>query len=400
MMAALMASNALAIDMMLPAMPAMGQALQVADANHLQLMVGLFVLSSAIGGLVAGAFSDRFGRRAVLLAALPASALFGLLCMVVTSLEGLLAFRILHGFAAGPLIVVASAIVRDRFSGDRMARVMSSVLMTFMLIPILAPSLGQLVFALAGWRPIFAALAAVALFNFLWVARRLPETLDADRRASLSLRPLLRSWMSIVTSRLGLGYMLGAAVTIGPMFGFINSAAQIFAVTFSAMEWFPLGFALSAGGMGVANFVNARIVEAFGARRVSHSALCALVLLGVAQVVAHRLAPDSLPLFVTLVAFSMATTSFCSVNFGSIAMEPFGHLAGSASSVGSFIRMGVGGSTGILIGQMFDGTSAPLGYGFLGCALAAMAMVLWAEKGRLFTRPRHSALRPPFESHI
>lgn len=394
LMAAIMALNALAIDSMLPAFPAIATSFAIADHNQMQYLVSAYLLANAIGSLVAGPLSDRFGRRPILLGSIVCCALFGLACAVAPSFEALLGMRVLHGFCASSLGVLCVSVIRDRYSGDRMAKLVSMVFIVFMAVPVIAPSLGTVVLAVAGWREIFHVLAGAATLVGIWGWLRLPETLHAQDRQPIAPRVIAANWRKVVTDRLGAGYMIGAGVMTGGMFGFVMSAQQIFAEAFDATRIFPIAFACVASTMALANFSNSRIVMRFGARRVSHCALILFILLGLAQLGAARLHPEPLLLFLVLVALNMGMIGFTGANFGSIAMEPFGHIAGSASSFQTFTRMTLGSCIGAFTGQRFDGTTGPLAQGFLACGLIALCFILWAERGRLFTRPNRAALRP------
>ena len=395
MMASVMALNSLAIDTMLPAFPAIGQSLHVGDPNALQFIITSYLLANAVGSLVAGPLADRFGRRPIMLLSIFFAALGGLASAIAPSYEMLLVVRAMHGFFAAGLGVLAMSVIRDRFSGDRMARLMSLILITFLVIPVIAPTLGQIIISVASWREIFHVLAAAAALVFVWVLLRLPETLPAGHRHPIHPAVILRNWKIVVTDRLGLGYMIGAGVVMGGMFGFLNSAQQIFSDVFHAANIFPYAFACVAGAMAVANFSNSRIVERFGARRVSHIALIAFIILSLCQLAASAfIRPEPMPLFLMLVALNMGMVGFTGSNFGSIAMEPFGRIAGSASSFQSFARMALASLIGAMTGQRFNGTTLPLAEGFVAAGLIGLGFILWAENGQLFTRPRKAAQRP------
>jgi DHA1 family bicyclomycin/chloramphenicol resistance-like MFS transporter len=394
MMASIMALNALAVDAMLPAFPAIGASLHVREANSLQYIITAYLLANAIGSLVAGPLADRYGRRPMLLLSIAFAALGGLASAVTTSFEALLIVRAVHGFFAAGLGVLAVAVIRDRYEGDRMARLMSLIIIIFLAVPVIAPGLGQVIIAVAGWREIFHVLAFGAAAVFAWVMLRLPETLAPDHRHPIAVGTIMRNWGVVLGDRQGLGYMIGAGVIMGGLFGFLNSAQQIFSDTFKAPELFPYGFACVAGCMALANFSNSRIVERFGARRVSHSALMVYIVLSLGQLAASQLHPEPLWLFVGIVALNMGMVGFTGSNFGSIAMEPFGHIAGAAASFQSFARMALASVIGALTGQRFNGTTLPLAEGFVIAGFIGLGFILWAENGKLFTRPRRAAQRP------
>jgi MFS transporter, DHA1 family, multidrug resistance protein len=181
--------------------------------------------------------------------------------------------------------------------------------------------------------------------------------------------------------------MLGAGIVQGALFGYLNSSQQTFEKVFDAAEFFTIGFAIVAIGIAVSNFTNSRIVERFGARRVSQAALLTFIVLAAFQVAASVFAPRSLPIFLALLTANMAMIGFIGSNFSSIAMTPFGDVAGAASSFQTFVRTVLAASIGAGIGQQFDGSVTPVALGFLVCGVAALLLVLWCEKGKLFTRP-------------
>lgn len=387
MMASLMALNALAIDAMLPAFPAMIKGLSVKNANDIQYVISVFLAGTGIGALIYGPLSDRYGRKPILLIATVGAAIFSLACSISPTFEIMLAMRFAHGLLAAAMAVLVISVIRDQFEGDAMARRMSTIFLIFMIVPIIAPTVGQLVLLFAGWRTIFDLMAFMAVAAAIWVYRRLPETLAPENVIPIEPHALAKAWRMVVLNRNAAGYMLGAGIVQGSLFGYLNSSQQMFDKVFNAADFFTIGFAIVAIGIAVSNFTNARIVERFGARRVSHTALITFIALGALQVAAGELAPQSLPLFLALLTANMAMVGFIGSNFSSIAMTPFGHVAGAASSFQTFVRTVLAASIGAVIGQQFDGRVTPVALGFLVCGLLALILVLWCEKGRLFTRP-------------
>ena len=387
MMASLMALNALAIDAMLTAFPAMIEGLSVKNANDIQYVISVFLAGTGIGALIYGPLSDRYGRKPILLIATVGAAIFSLACSISPTFEIMLAMRFAHGLLAAAMAVLVISVIRDQFEGDAMARRMSTIFLIFMIVPIIAPTVGQLVLLFAGWRTIFDLIAFMAVAAAVWVYRRLPETLAPENVIPIEPRALAKAWRMVVLNRNAAGYMLGAGIVQGSLFGYLNSSQQMFDKVFDAADFFTIGFAIVAIGIAVSNFTNARIVERFGARRVSHTALITFIVLGALQVLAGELAPKSLPLFLALLTANMAMIGFIGSNFSSIAMTPFGHVAGAASSFQTFVRTVLAASIGAVIGQQFDGRVTPVALGFLVCGLMALMLVLWCEKGKLFTRP-------------
>lgn len=387
MMASLMALNALAIDAMLPAFPAMVEGLSIGDPNRIQHVISVFLAGTGIGALIYGPLSDRYGRRPILLFSILGSTIFSLACSFSKSFEFLLAMRFGHGFLAAAMGVLVVSVIRDKFSGDAMAKRMSTIFLIFMIVPIIAPTIGQAVLLFAGWQTIFDVMALMALIAALWVWRRLPETLTPENVIPIEPKALASAWKKVITHRNAAGYMLGAGIVQGSLFGYLNSSQQMFDKVFNAKEFFTIGFAIVAIGIAVSNFTNARIVERFGARRVSQTALITFIILGGLQLAASYVAPTSLPIFLILLTANMAMVGFIGSNFSSIAMTPFGAVAGAASSFQTFTRTVIAALIGGAIGQQFDNSVTPVAAGFMICGFVSLAIVLWSENGRLFTRP-------------
>lgn len=387
MMALLMALNAFGIDAILPALDELAGDLAI-PGNSRQFVIGAYLLAAGVGTLVPGAIADRYGRRPVLFVALGAYIALSIACALATSFEALVALRALQGFCAAGIVALPPAIIRDRVGGDRMARMMSLIFVIFLLVPAIAPSIGQGVIELFGdWRWIFAVMAGAGLAMTGWVYTRLPETLHAEDRQEIRLTRIVRNMTSAVTLRETIGYTLGSALVFGGLFGFINSSQQLIGEAFGAGDSFPLIFAICAACMAVSNWSNSRIVEKFGARRVSHAALFVFIAVAAAQLWFASQPDESLWTFVPLMAANMSLLGFIGANFGSIALQPFRHIAGAASSAQGFLRMTSGAALGAAIGYSYDGTARPLALALLVTAVLSLAFVLFSEKGELFGPP-------------
>lgn len=386
LMAAVMSLGALAIDAMLPALDAIAANFGVTDPNRRQLIVGIYLIGSGVGCLFPGSLSDRLGRRPVLFFALGAYVLTALACAAAWSFDALLGMRVAMGLLAAGLGVLPGAIIRDRYEGDAMARLMSTIFIVFMVVPVLAPSLGQAVLAVAPWRWVFVTVAALGAAVMLWAWLRLPETLAPANRQPLDLKSVAHNLPLTFTTRSAVGYVLGAGLTFGAMFGYINSAQQLVGEHFGAGAMFPVIFGLTASTLAVSSFANSRIVERFGARRVSHTALVIFIAVAAAQVAAAFLDGDNLWLFAPLMSANLCLLGFMGANFGSIAMQPFAQTAGAASSAQSFVRMLLGAGVGIAIGQAYDDSARPLALALLACSFLSLCLVLFSERGKLFHR--------------
>ena len=390
MMAMLMALQALAIDGMLPALGQIAHDLNVTDPNRRQLVVGVFLLSAGVGALLPGTLADRFGRRPVVLVSLGLYIAFSLACAMARDFDTLLILRALQAIGSAGVTVLPGAIIRDRHSGDRMARMLSTISVVFMVVPMLAPSVGQFVLLFAGWRWIFIMLAAMAALVALWVAFRLDETLRPEFRQAINPAAIVVNMIEAASNRASIGYVIGGSLMFGALLGYINSSQQLVAEHFGAGSAFPLLFGATAVTMACASFSNARIVERFGARRVSHTALFVYIGVSCLQVYFATRPHQTLWQFMPLIAMNMCLMGFVGANFSSIALQPFARIAGAASSVQAFMRMALGSLIGMVIGQAFDGTARPLALSFLAAGILALMLVLFSEKGRLFRR-----LHPP-----
>ena len=323
--------------------------------------------------------------------------IFGVACALVKSFDQLIVMRVLQGLMASGLMVLPGAIIRDQFEGDAMARVFSLISAVFITVPVIAPSIGQAVMEVAGWRWLFVGLGIMGTVMAIWAGLRLPETLHPEFRQEIRPRVLARNMWIAATSRAAIGYVLGTALVIGTVFGYVNSAQQLVGEHFGAGQAFPYVFGGTAAMMAVASVTNSRIVERFGARRVSHAGLLMFIVVSAAQVwVSHSSHSADLYWFLPLMAMNLALLGFLGANFGSIAMQPFAEIAGAASSIQAFLRMVIASLIGIAIGQAYDGTARPLAYALLIAAVLALALVLYSERGRLFRR-LHA--KPPQRIH-
>ncbi len=388
LMAAVMSLGALAIDGMLPALDEIAATFGIDDPNRRQLVVGVYLLAAGFGSLIPGVLADRFGRRAILFMSFGFYVVVSLLCAVAPTFDTLLVLRVIQGIGVAGLGVVPSAVIRDRFEGDAMARLMSTIFIVFMVVPVLAPTFGQMILHVADWPFVFVGMAVLAGVVGVWTWARLPETLHPEDRQQLDFRSVAHNLPLTFRTREAIGYVLGAGLTFGAMFGYINSAQQLIGEHFGAGDDFPFIFGATASTLAVSSFANSRIVERFGARRVSHTALLTFIVIAAAQVWASLYHGKSLELFVPLMAGNLCLLGFMGANFGSIAMQPFSHTAGAASSAQAFIRMTLGALMGIAIGQLYDGTARPLAFALLGCSLLSLMLVLFSERGVLFRRPR------------
>lgn len=391
--AALMALNALAIDIMLPGLQEIGASLGESDENRRQFVITAYVTGFGFAQLLFGPLSDRFGRRAPLVVGLFIYVCAAFACAFAPSFETLLAMRFVQGLGAAATRVIAISLVRDIFGGRAMAEVMSLVFMVFMVVPVIAPGVGQVVMLFGDWPMIFLFMGTMSACVLVWTSMRLPETLKPEHRRPFTVRAIADGFRIVLTNRVSICYTAAFTCIFGALFGFINSAQQVYIGIYGVGAWFPVLFAIVAGLMAVSSYLNSRLVGRFGMRKLAHGALIGFI--GVTAISFLWSLTGSVPLWAFTILFALAMMQFSWIgsNFNSLAMEPLGHVAGTASSVQGFLQTVGGGILGATIGQAFDGTVTPLAAGYFFAGLGALGMVMLAERGKLFQAQNEAPVR-------
>ena len=384
MMAGLMALNALAIDIMLPALDDIAASFQLANQNHQQLIIYAYIFGFGAPQLVWGPLSDRFGRRPILFAALAGYTVTGFACMLASGFEQLLIMRFAQGVFASGSRVVAVSIVRDAFEGRGMAHIMSLIMTIFMVVPIMAPFIGQLVLYVAPWEWTFGVLTLFGGIMLAWAYLRLPETLPRDVRQPLNLHSSANAYGEVFRNRVTFGYMAASGLIFGALFAFIGSAEQLFSEVFDKEETFVFWFAGIAFSLSAANFTNSRLVERFGMRRLSHMAICGFTGLSVLLYLLMQLSGENFAIFFPLFAMIFACFGLIGSNFNALAMEPLGRIAGTASAAYGFATTTFSSLIGWMISSRYDGSALPVIAGFAILGAACLLVVAITEKGRLF----------------
>lgn len=391
LVASIMALNAMAIDIMLPAFDRIIAALAVKDHNHIQFVLTAYLVGFGIGQLFLGPMSDRFGRRRPLLWGLGLYVVAALAAAFSPDFGTLLALRMLQGFGAASTRIVAIAVVRDTFSGRAMAEVMSLVFVVFMAVPVVAPALGQLIVLFGPWQFIFFGMVAMGGSVATWAAFRLPETLAPENRRGLHVGAITEGFAIVFSNRLAMMYGLAPALIFGALFGLLNTAQPIYTQIYGLGAFFPVAFAAVAIVMAIASLLNSRLVGKFGMRPLSHGALIGFIAISSFWFLLSLFGPLPLWLFMVTVSATMFLFGFMVNNFNSLAMEPLGRVAGTASSVFGFMQTVGGAVAGAIVGQFYNGSVTPIALGYLVLGAAAMILVLVAERGVLF-RTQHAPI--------
>lgn len=373
------ATIAFSIDAMLPAMPQIGEALTPDNLNRAQLIVTSFLLGLGLGTFFTGPLSDAFGRRRVLLGGYGIYIIGSLLAIVAGSLELMLAARFVQGLGAAGPRVVAVAIVRDNYAGRQMAQMMSFVMTVFMLVPVIAPSIGAIIIALAGWRAIFLSFVVFALISGGWFALRQPESLPVPKRRKFKMSLLWAGTKEVLSIRVVRISIAVQTLLLGVLYGLLVSSQQVLDISFDRGAEFPLWFGAVAIIAGISGIVNAKLVLRFGMRILVQIALAGVMVVSACVGALFWLGtiPDgayfpAFMIFMTAVFFMVGMTMG---NLNAIAMEPLGHMAGMAASIISAISTVLGLVIAVPLGLSFDGTPLPLIIGVFFCVTSALGLM-------------------------
>jgi DHA1 family bicyclomycin/chloramphenicol resistance-like MFS transporter len=389
LLAALMSMMAFSIDSIMPALPRLATQFTPADPSRAQLVISAFVLGTGVGQFFIGPFSDSYGRRAALLLGVVLYVGGALGAHGAGSLEALLGFRFVQGLGAAGSRTVSQAVTRDLFSGRAQARVGSLVFTFFVVVPAVAPLIGQQIIALSDWRGLFSVYAGLGLFVLGWFLIRQPETLAPENRRPFHPGRVLAAMAEVLTNRVALRYLVVATLAFGQLMGYISSAQQVYVDALGAGDRFPLYFALVALVSAASGFINARLVMRLGMRPLASWAFGSQVVLATLYWAAvHFGAAEALPPPARLglfIAWSVTLFFMNGLTFGNItalAMEPLGHIAGTAAAVIGALSSIFAVAIAAPIGLAFDGTPRPLILGVALCSAAGFALV-WTDRKRL-----------------
>ncbi|WP_246752882.1 multidrug effflux MFS transporter [Sinorhizobium sp. BG8] len=383
--AALMAIEALALDIMLPALPDIGAAFQVADPNDRSLVLTVFLIGFGLPQVVFGPLSDRFGRRQPILIGLAVYIACALASPAVGAFSALLLLRFAQGVAAAAIRVGILSAVRDRYKGAAMSEVMSVAMSIFLLVPLLMPGVGQIILLAGPWQLIFIAMGALAAIVGVWTFLRLPEPLAAANRRPLDLRSVADGFAIVIRNRVAFSYGLSGAFLLGIILALINTSQQVYVDIYGLGPYYPLAFAAMPAAAIIGFFVNSRLVAKFGMRRLSHGAMLLFLAGSIAWFVMVQLATPPLWLFLLMVILVTPMVAFGFPNTGALAMEPLGEVAGTASAVFGAVQTVGGAILGWAVAQTFDGTLRPVMASLCIFGTCVLACLLVAEKGRLFS---------------
>ncbi len=382
LMALYVALMAMSIDMILPALGLMGKDLGVADENKMQYVIGALFLGFTFGQIIYGPISDSFGRKKPIYFGIGIFIIGNVICLTAENFEAIIFGRLLQGFGVAAPRVIGLAIVRDLYKGAEMARVMSFVMTIFILIPMVAPSLGQLILLVASWHAIFYVFVLCAITTILWTYFRLPETLHHQDIKPFNLRVILKDFVLVFKNKTTLRYSICAGLVFGGLIGYLVSSRQIFQDYFKVGEQFVLFFAMSALAIGLASIMNSFFVRKFSMKAICQNALLAVITLSALFFVFLLISDNQIAIWQFMVFIMIIFFCFGLLfgNLNALAMEPMGHYAGTASAVVGSLSSAISVGMGTLIGQQFNNSLVPIALGFFALSIAAFLLQLSLKK--------------------
>ena len=381
LLAMVMALSALSIDMMLPAVSTIAKELDAAKENDAQLVIGVMFVAFSIGQLFYGPLSDIIGRKPAFYLGIFIFIIGCIISYQATSFQVLLFGRLLQGLGASSARIVSQAIIRDQYVGEDMAKIMSMIISVFIIVPVLAPSLGQLILKKYSYRAIFLFLLIHAIVVVFWLGLRQPETLTIENRKGFDLGLILKEICLVLGEKSTFLFTLAQGFVFGNMVAFLVSAPQIFADLYQEKERFPLFFASLAIFVGVSSMLNSRLVKRLGMMRLASVGLVIMISfssLFLAYIFFEQAHP---PLWVTMLFLSCLffQLGFLMGNLNAMAMKPMGNRAGIAATVIGGISTLISWVCGTIVGQNYQKTIVPLITGwFLLSTLAFIAIRLGA----------------------
>lgn len=379
MLAFLFATVAFSIDAMLPALPQIAADLTPRDVNRAQLILTSFMAGMGIGTLFTGPLSDAWGRRRAIALGFVIYIAAALVAMFAQTLELLLAARFVQGLGAAFPRIAGLAVVRDQYEGREMARISSFVMMVFMIVPAMAPSIGQLFIWLAGWHGVFGAFVGFAVIGCGWFMLRQPETLPPERRRPLRPGPLAAGIREVLSDRTVVVATLVVSLGFGQMFALLSSAQQLFAESYGQGARFPQWFMLLAVLAASGTVVNARLVMRVGMFRIARAAYAAQIVIS-ALFLAFLLAgvPDGWPGFALFFVWAVGVFTMAGLTFGNLnalALQHMGHLAGMTASVMSAVSTLIAVMIAAPVGLAYAGSPLPVVVATLVCSALAWSLM-------------------------
>jgi DHA1 family bicyclomycin/chloramphenicol resistance-like MFS transporter len=383
LMAALMSVVALAIDALLPALDIIGIAIGTENTVDNQLLITMMFLGLGIGPLFFGPISDATGRKPVVYVGFAVFLAASMLCVSAESLEVMILGRIFQGIGLSAPRTIAIAIIRDKFNGDYMARIMSFVTVVFLLVPIVAPAMGKLILDFYSWQGIFYVQVVISLMVGVWFWKRQPETLTAKKRVGFSNRVFTNGFKEVVSHKSTMGFTAISGFVAGSFFVYLSSSQQIFQEQYGLKEEFPYIFAGLAVAIGSAIFLNGTLVVKYGMEKLITISLLGFFGVSLLYIILFfKGANPSLPILLVFFALQFFAIGFLFGNLRALAMQPLGHIAGIAAAITGFMSTLMAVPLSIFIGSFVSTTVFPLFVGFLICSTLSIGILFYVKRSR------------------
>jgi DHA1 family bicyclomycin/chloramphenicol resistance-like MFS transporter len=382
-MASLMSLVALSIDALLPAISDISKTIHIVDPKNNQLFITMIFLGLGFGQLISGPLSDSFGRKPVIYVGFIIFALASLVCVFATSLEMMIVGRVLQGIGLSAPRTISIAMVRDRFSGNHMAKVMSFIVVIFILVPVVAPAIGKLMLDLYGWKSIFYSQLIFGFFTMIWVWKRQPETLKIAHRKKFKLSLFIEGTKEFLKHKNAVIFTFFSGFITGSFMVYLSASQVIFEQQYNLKEEFPFIFAGLAIGVGFATFLNGTLVVKLGMFKLVSIFTTVFTLIPIVYILLY--AGESNPSIYVLITFfwlQFFALGFLFGNTRALAMEPIGHIAGVGAAINGFVSTIMAVPIATFIGGFVDKTALPLFIGFFVCGLISLALIQYLNLSR------------------
>jgi DHA1 family bicyclomycin/chloramphenicol resistance-like MFS transporter len=373
---------AMSIDMILPALFLMGKDFGIINQNQMQYVIGILFLGFTFGQIFYGPLADSFGRKPTVYLGLIIFVAGNILSITAQDYSMMLLGRFLQGFGAASPRIVSIAIIRDLYKGRDMARVMSFVMTIFIVIPVIAPSIGQALLFFMSWRFLFGVFLIAAIIATIWTFIRLPETLKKQDVRPFNLPTIWKDLLLVLGNKFAVGYAICNGLVFGALIGYLSSSRQIFQDYFQVGELFPIYFGISALSVGASSILNSMIVKKYGMKLICHHALLLMMAMSISFFLAsifqnHQLLIWQFMIFAVITFFALGMLFG---NLNAMAMEQMGHVAGIAAAVTGCLSSGISVIIGTTIGQSYNNTLTPMFCGFFLLTSSAFLLQKWLGK--------------------
>lgn len=381
LMASLMSIVALSIDALLPALPKIGNHLSVANTNDNQLLITMIFLGIGFGQLIFGPLSDSFGRKPIVYVGFLVFIIASIVCVSTKSFEIMVIGRVFQGIGLSSPRSIALSMIRDLFSGDYMAKVMSIIVMFFILVPVVAPTLGQWLLLLFNWQSIFYFNLIFGIIIMIWFWLRQPETLNKENRIKLTPYLFINGVKEFIKYKEAVAYTFVSGFITGSFMVYLSTSQQIFQVQYDLKEMFPYIFASLAISVGLATFLNSRLVEKFGMWRMAFTAAIAYAAISILYVVLFFSGQNpSVYILLGFFALQFFAVGFLFGNLRALAMQPLGHIAGIGAAINGFVSTVLAVPIANYIGSFVSTTVLPLFIGFSIFGVLSVSVFLIMRK--------------------